>query len=353
MSVALLLLPSAALAQDTIVKKQAKPTPAHHHVRHHQVSRYHPVRASRPAATLPSRETVVETAWGRIECKQGCRIHPDVSGTRFSVDTPNGKVQVARGGEWWLIQFPDQTVRVRQTERLSGHEEVLVQFKGQNYRIEQSQGEWEWKFPDDHAYFHYYAGLLRDAVGDRGAFKVQHSLRHNSYTVASETGESKFRLLKHKLHTSHHTLYQLETLSGQGAEKYPYLVKGVRFREGALSIFIAMPGGPLTAGLSESTVRTYTSDLAAEPSPIETSAPAANSDGPWTTRREAADPLRAADVPPGGKVLDASATRRSPDPMNLGNTADKRERTDVLRAQTGDDPAVLQVKEIDPSATPP
>lgn len=287
------------------------------------------------AAQGPHQTTLVQAPWGRIECEPGYQVKSDVSGLRFQVQTPQGKVLVARGGDWWILQFPDQTVRVRQTENATG-QEVLVQYKGENYHIKQSPREWEWKFPDDHAYFHYVTGFLREALGDRGTFQVHHNTHLNTYLVSSEAGESSFGLHTRKQTASHHTLYSLQKLSGQGPEKYPYLVKAVCFRENGLSIFVDMPGGPLTAGLGAGSIRTYEGDTPAISTHPANSGTAAGGSGAGAA-----------------KPLDAQTSGSDNDPLNLGNTRTHRDQQDVLRVRTGAESGVLQVKEYDPSATSP
>ena len=173
--------------------------------------------------------------------------------------------------------------------------------------------------------------------------------------VSSETSESEFLVLTRKLKQAHKTVYSLKRVSGDEAGRYPYLVKGVRFRDDDLTVFVKMPGGPLTAGLGDDGIRTYDAGESAAASPSFDPAgaaqgpdhpAAATGSGPLPPEP---DPLQANPADPNSRVLNARAT--DGDPLHLGNKRVQNNSSDVLKARNGSDSGVLQVKEYDPTAT--
>ncbi|MGE0495324.1 MAG: hypothetical protein AB7S38_39325 [Vulcanimicrobiota bacterium] len=268
----------------------------------------------------PGNRTLLTTAWGEVFCDGSLEVTSKTPG-RFTVVTPSGPINVVADGSEVLIQYPDQALRVRQSETNEGHQ-VLVQFQNKNYRIIHQNRQVKWAFPDDEAFFRLRAGKVYDVLGSQGFLRIRRQGAPGNYRVSSDIGESHFEVAPTGV-TTH---------EGEPPEAHPYLTRGVIFKEGPVGLAVYLPQGNLTGALSWTGARRYEVPL---PEPKQ---PAAKPEEP-------VDPLKANDPEWDSPVLKSTPVNASEDPMKLKTQpVPYPTREDLLKAKTSTEPDLLEVK---------
>lgn len=276
----------------------------------------------------PGRRTLLAGPAGIVFCEGDLPIQSHGDSGRITVLTPSGPIQVVPQAENLIIQYPDQSLRMRRTVA-DRETELLVQFGGKNYRFFDRKREWEWRFPEEQAFFTVSSGSLRQVIGDKGMLKVSSRPSTGLYHVVSEAGESDYRLAGKPA--------SIETVEGEGPDKHVYLTRGVIFQEGPVGLFVPLRGGALVAALDWSCVRRFEAPLP----------------GPKERLPEAApqpDPLVAPPSEWRSQALEADTTPVGEDPMNLNlKPVPPAKRDDPLKATTApNSEELLRVKDFEP-----
>lgn len=198
--------------------------------------------------------SVLVQPWGEIYCTKECSFSHN--GSRTTVAGPKGQVQLAQAGNWLNIQFPGHTARVRQSEG-----ELLVQFGGQNYRfVQKDKRELKLQFPEETVYYALNGGGVRSILGPNGAVTVNKNTQLKTFEVTSEAGSStlQVRATPNPKKKKDREL-RLVIVKGEAPERHPYLVRGVRFEDAGVGIFIPLTaGGPLLQSLDWKATRLVT-----------------------------------------------------------------------------------------------
>lgn len=209
----------------------------------------------------PGRKTLVNEPWGTVFCQEACTTRSDQFGKRHYVSSDKGSISMSQTVDGWLVQAPNQNMRLRRQLNLDGSERVLVTFNSSTYVFETKANDYSWIFPGDRVFFSLREGELRSALGNEGAYKMHKKSGGVAYDIESEAGESKV-LLGRKKYTkfpgSHYVIVRQE---GEDLARHPYLVHGVLFDNGPVGMFIKMPRNPVLDALDFSFVRSVASKV--------------------------------------------------------------------------------------------
>lgn len=209
----------------------------------------------------PGRKTLVNEDWGTIFCQESASVRTDTMGQRHKLSTDKGNVSLAKTVDGWLVQAPNQNMRLRRQLSHDGSDRILVTFNSASYVFETKANEYSWIFPGDRVFFTLREGELRSALGNEGAYKMHKKHGGVAYEVESEAGESQVLLGRKKyskLPGSHYVIVKQE---GEDLARHPYLVHGVVFDNGPVGIFLRMPRNPLLDALDFTFVRSIASKV--------------------------------------------------------------------------------------------
>lgn len=201
----------------------------------------------------PGRKTLVSEEWGTIFCQENCTVKSDPMGIRHRINSDKGPISLARSVDGWLLQAPNQNLRLRLVDGLDGGRRWVVSFNSAVYTFEQKRNDYSWRFPGDQVFFTLREGELRGALGSQGFYRMH---KHNggvSYQIESEAGTSEVLLGKKKT-SGRNYRYVVVQQSGEELKRHPYLVRGVVFENGPVGIFIKMPRNPVLEALDWSQV---------------------------------------------------------------------------------------------------
>ena len=243
----------------------------------------------------PGRKTLVNEEWGTIFCAENCTVKADAMGTRQRILTEKGPISLAKSIDGWLLQAPNQNLRLRATHPLEGGSRLQVLFNAKSYSFELKGNDYRWNFPEDRVFFTMREGELRGALGNQGAYKMHKHTGGLSYQVESEAGASEVLVARKKQGKSFR--YMLVQQTGEELARHPYLVRGVLFENGPVGVYIRMPKNPVLEALDWSMVNTIASTIAFP----EAKAP--------VVKEKARDPLQAVEA---GRDEDPLGLKRKP-----------------------------------------
>lgn len=201
----------------------------------------------------PGRTTLVNEDWGTIYCKDNCAVRSDVSGRIRRLTTDEGPISLSQAADGWLIQAPNQNLRLRRYEGIGGRR-LLVTFNSASYVFENKQNDYLWEFPGNKVFFNLREGELRGALGPEGAFKMHKKHGGVAYEIDSEAGQSQVLLGRKKIGKKDYR-YVVVQQSGEELARHPYMVRGVLFDNGPVGIFIKMPRNPVLDALDWTMVK--------------------------------------------------------------------------------------------------
>lgn len=210
----------------------------------------------------PGRKTLVAEKWGTIFCQENLQVQSDPMGLRYRIASEQGPIALARSGEGWLLQAPNQNLVIRpDLHRLDGLQRLFVQFNATRYTFEQKGNDYVWNFPGKRVFFTLREGEVRGALGQEGSFKMHKKSGGVAYDVESESGSSQVLLGRKKLKGPQNYKYVVVKQQGEDLKNHPYLVRGVVFDNGPVGVFIRMPKNPLLEALEWSQVEQVSSSI--------------------------------------------------------------------------------------------
>jgi hypothetical protein len=206
----------------------------------------------------PGRKTLVNEEWGTIFCEEACSVRSDASGRTQRLTTSQGPISLSQAADGWLVQAPNQNLRLRRYEGMDGSRRLLVTFNSATYVFETKQNDHLWIFPGQRVFFTLREGELRGALGPEGAYKMHKKSGGVAYEIDSEVGQSQVLLGRKKL-TKKTFRYVVVRQSGEELGRHPYMVKGVIFDNGPVGMFIKMPRNPVLDALDWNLVKAFPS----------------------------------------------------------------------------------------------
>lgn len=210
----------------------------------------------------PGRKTLVSEEWGTIFCQEGVRVKSDLAGRTHRLNTDKGLVSMSRSLDGWLVQAPNQNLRLRRQDGLDGSQRLLVTFNSTSYVFERRNNDYMWMFPDSQkVWFTLREGELRAALGPEGAFKMHKKTGGVAYDIDSDAGQSQVLLGRKKMGKGAGYRYVVVRQTGEELARHPYLVRGVVFENGPVGMFIKMPRNPVMDALDWSLVKAVPSTI--------------------------------------------------------------------------------------------
>jgi len=211
----------------------------------------------------PGRRTLVDEDWGTIFCQENCTVKKDSFGRTYRLTSDQGSISMSKTLDGWMIQAPNQILRLRSQDGLNGGQRMMVTFNAATYVFERKQNDYLWIFPEDRVFFGLREGELRSALGPDGAFKMHKKSGGVAYEIESEAGQSQVLLGKKKMGAGKSAAYRYVVVQQSGEElaRHPYLVRGVLFDNGPVGMFIKMPKNPVMEALDWSLVKSVPSKV--------------------------------------------------------------------------------------------
>lgn len=209
----------------------------------------------------PGRRTLVSEEWGTIFCQESATVKSDVAGRSHRLNTDKGLVSMSRSIDGWLVQAPNQNLRLRRQDGLDGSTRLLVTFNSTSYVFERRNNDYMWMFPGNKVFFTLREGELRAALGPEGAFKMHKKNGGVAYDIDSDAGQSQVLLGRKKLNKAAGYRYVVVKQSGEDLGRHPYLVRGVVFENGPVGMFIKMPKNPVMDALDWNLVKAIPSTV--------------------------------------------------------------------------------------------
>ncbi|MBX3171251.1 MAG: hypothetical protein KF760_27835 [Candidatus Eremiobacteraeota bacterium] len=209
----------------------------------------------------PGRKTLVNEPWGTVYCEESCTTRSDQFGKRHYVTSDKGNISLSQTVDGWLVQAPNQNLRLRRQLNLDGGERLMVTFNAATYVFETKANDYSWIFPGDRVFFGLREGELRSALGNEGAYKMHKKAGGVAYEIASEAGESQVLLGRKKYTKFPGSHYVIVRQQGEDLARHPYLVHGVVFDNGPIGMFIKMPRNPVLDALDFSFVKSVASKV--------------------------------------------------------------------------------------------
>ena len=209
----------------------------------------------------PGRKTLVNEEWGTVFCTDSFSTRSDQFGLRHQVESDKGKISLSKTVDGWLVQAPNQNLRLRHQVNVDGSDRVMVTFNSATYVFETKANDYTWIFPGDRVYFTLREGELRTALGNEGAYKMHKKSGGVAYNIESEAGESQVLLGRKKYTKFPGSHYVIVKKDGEELARHPYLVHGVVFDNGPVGIFVRMPRNPVLDALDFTFVRSVASKV--------------------------------------------------------------------------------------------
>lgn len=209
----------------------------------------------------PGRKTLVNEPWGTVYCQEGCTTRSDTFGKRQYVVSDKGNISLSQTVDGWLVQAPNQNLRLRHQVNLDGSDRIMVTFNAATYVFETKANDYSWIFPGDKVFFSLREGELRSALGNEGAYKMHKKSGGVAYNIESEAGESQVLLGRKKYIKFPGSHYVIVKQDGEDLARHPYLVHGVIFDNGPIGIFVKMPRNPVLDALDFSFVKSVASKV--------------------------------------------------------------------------------------------
>lgn len=203
----------------------------------------------------PGRKTLVKEEWGTIFCQDTCAVRSDISGSHHWLTTDKGKISLSRSIDGWLVQSPNQNLRLRRQDGMDGSRRVMVTFNSATYVFQNKLNDYLWMFPGNRVFFTLREGEVRGALGPEGAFKMHKKSGGVAYEIDSDAGQSEVWLGRKKQGKTGGYHYVMVKQSGEELAKHPYLVRGVIFDNGPVGMFIKMPPNPVLDALDWTLVK--------------------------------------------------------------------------------------------------
>jgi hypothetical protein len=208
----------------------------------------------------PGRKTLIQEDWGTIFCQDTCVVKRDASGNHYRLETDKGLAVASRNGDGWVVQAPNQNIRVLRRQLADGSEQMWVQFNGNRYAFERQPQQYTWMFPTGKTFFTLFGGEVRSGLGKDGTWKLHKHPGGAAYQIQGETGDTEVVLGKRKKKGADAD-YVLIQQSGEDLSKHPHLVRGVVFDNGPIGIYVRMPKTPVLQALDWTQVETVTSTV--------------------------------------------------------------------------------------------
>lgn len=243
--------------------------------------------------------------------------------TKMVVEHEGQRVRINWRGDNALILYPNTTVRLK-LQPTSDGESVICRVNGEKYEVAYSKREIAWKIPGQDVFFRTTGGKVTQAVGTADFLKLRRDTPSGRVTLESSVGVTDALLRKGKL----------EIFDGPEITEHVYMVRGLAFQQGPVTIRIPLPEGPFLDGLPEDRFLLVKRDI----TPI--AQPTAN-----TPEEKEKDPLQAEPYTWSSPELRAREGDPGEDPLHVRKEERVKHPTDPLKATTGNDPSVLQVKD--------
>lgn len=283
---------------------------------------------------LPSaaQEDPLKSSYYRLKIDPRAKISERVDNgweTLMTVELEGEKAHLRWKKDEFTVIFPRSTLRVRATVTdAAGSILLTTDFAGRRYEVRENEKEIGWKLPGHDVFFRLYGGQVSGAVGTSDFLNLQKDTRGGRIAVESGVGSSDFVLRKGAL----------ELFDGPELAEHTYMVRGLAFRQGPITLEIPLPGGPFFEALPADRFLTVVNE-SSEGTKSEDEAAAAEVE-------PLGDPLRAEPSSWTSPVYRANTGNPKEDPLRARKEERKTYPTDPLRAKTGEDSEeILRVKD--------
>ncbi len=284
--------------------------------------------------TLPSagREEFFTNAHYRLKIDPRAQISERVDNgweTLMTVEMDGEKAHLRWKKDEFTVIFPRSTLRVRSTVTDSAGSILLTtDFAGRRYEVRENKREIGWTLPGQNVFFRLHGGQVSGAVGTSDFLNLRKDTPAGRIAVESGVGSSDFMLRKGSL----------ELFEGPELAGHTYMVRGLAFRQGAITLEIPLPGGPFFEAMPADRYLTVVNESAV---PTE-----AGNGGTGADVETVGDPLRAEPSSWTSPVYRANTGDPKEDPLRARKEERKTYPTDPLRAKTGEDSVeILRVKD--------
>jgi hypothetical protein len=260
-------------------------------------------------------------------------LHPDAKivsrhdngwETNMVVEQDGLRVRINWSDSRALLLFPTSTLRVQNEETRDG--KILTAYlDSQKYKITQTKREIGWILPGQEVFFRTRGGNISQAVGTADYLKMRRDTPSGRVTLESAAGTTDALLKKGVL----------ETFDGPEFTEHIYLVRGLAFRAGPVTLRIPLPAGPFLKGLPADRYFTIAPTIEPLPEPAAQNKPLKEK-----------DPLQAEPATWSSPELKARIVGPDEDPLNAKRENIVKHPEDPLKAKTSrDSEELLRVKD--------
>ena len=245
--------------------------------------------------------------------------------TFLVVEHEGQRVRVNWKEDQALLLFPNSTIRLKSEATPSGGSNITTFVDGERYEVKRSAKEIGWLLPGQQIYFQTWGGQISQAVGTADYLKLHRDSISGRLKLESSVGVTD-ALLNSK--------GQLETFDGPEYTEHLYLVRGLAFKQGPVTVRVPLPQGPFLKGLPSDRF------LLVEKEMVPLAEPAAVGEP-----EERRDPLQAQPPTWDSPQLRAKFNEPTEDPLSVKKERRVRYDEDPLKAKTSkDSEEILRVK---------
>ncbi len=243
--------------------------------------------------------------------------------TKMVVEENGQRVRINWSDDSAVFLFPTSTLRIKNQETANGST-LMAYLDAESFKITQSKKEIGWVLPDHEVFFRTRGGNITQAVGTSDYLRLRRDTPSGRVTLESSAGTTD-ALLKNGV---------LETFDGPELADHVYMVRGLAFHKGPITLRIPLPQGPFLDGLPQDRYLTIEREITPIPKPAAQSQPV-----------DEQDPLQAAPATWSSPELRAKTGDPNEDPINARREKRIKHDQDPLKAKTTpDSEELLRVK---------
>lgn len=246
--------------------------------------------------------------------------------TKMVVEYEGQKVRISWKDDLALILFPTSTLRLKVEESMSGSQTVTANLDADRYLVKKNPREVAWILPGQEVYFKTRGGQVSQVVGTNDYLKIWRDTRSGRMTLQSNAGQTD-ALINGK--------GTLEAFDGPQPTEHLYLVRGLAFRQGPVTVRLRLPESPFLKALPADRFLTIEKELVGLPEPAAQAAP-----------ENKVDPLQAEPATWDSPQLRAKFNEPGTDPLSVKKETRLKNDGDPLKAKSApDSEEILRVKD--------
>lgn len=252
--------------------------------------------------------------------------HDDGWEKKLVVEQGGHRVRVSWRQDQALILFPTGTVKITAADTSIGRT-ITTFVDGVKYEVVRAPREIHWKLPGQEVYFRTRGGQVNQVIAQGDFLKLHLDTPARRLTLESNAGRTD-ALLNDK--------GALETFDGPEVAEHVYMVRGLAYQKGPITLRFPLPASPFIEGLPKDRFLLVREEL---PPPAQTSQPVSE-------EFDSRDPLQATPSTWSSPELNAKQGSSKEDPLNARREKRVRHPQDPLKARTErDSENLLQLKE--------